>query len=100
MTAQFHDFIAQSEVPVLVDFFADWCRPCHMLAPTLKKLKSAWGEKIKIIKVDTEANPHIASEFQISGIPTLILFKNGQATHRTSGVMPLSQLQAEFGKFL
>ena len=105
MTAQptatkFHDFIQESDVPVLVDFFADWCGPCHMLAPILKDLKSAWGDKIRLIKVDTEAHPEIAREFQISGIPTLILFKNGQVVHRTSGVMPLARLQSEFGRFV
>ncbi len=99
-TTKFHDFIRQSDVPVLVDFFADWCGPCHMLAPVLKDLKSAWGDKIRLIKVDTEAHPEIAREFQISGIPTLILFKGGQVVHRTSGVMPLARLQAEFGRFV
>lgn len=99
-TNKFHDFIRESEVPVLVDFFADWCGPCHMLSPILKDLKSGWGDKIRLIKVDTEAQPEIAREFQISGIPTLILFKNGQAVHRTSGVMPLAKLQAEFGRFV
>lgn len=98
--AKFDDFIAQSKVPVLVDFFADWCGPCHALAPVLKDLKTAWGDKIKLIKVDTEAQPNIAARYQISGIPTLILFKDGQVVHRTSGAMPLAQLQAEFGRFV
>lgn len=99
-TTKFHNFIQESDVPVLVDFFADWCGPCHMLSPILKELKSAWGDKIRLIKVDTEAHPEIAREFQISGIPTLILFKNGQVVHRTSGVMPLAKLMSEFGRFV
>lgn len=99
-TPKFQEFIRQSEVPVLVDFFADWCGPCHMLSPILKELKSAWGDKIRLIKVDTEAHPEIAGQFQISGIPTLILFKGGQAVHRTSGVMPLARLKQEYGRFV
>ena len=90
----------KGERPAIIDFYADWCGPCHMLAPILKDLKSAWGDRIRLIKVDTEAHPEIAGRFQISGIPTLILFKNGQIVHRTSGVMPLQRLQAEYGKFV
>jgi thioredoxin 1 len=99
-TTRFDELIANSEVPVLVDFYADWCGPCRMMAPVLRDLKSAWGEKIKIIKVDTETQPQIASRYQISGIPTLILFKNGAPVHRTSGAMQMSRLQAEYGKFI
>lgn len=97
---KFDDFITASQTPVLVDFYADWCGPCKMMAPVLNDLKSAWGDKIRVIKVDTEAQPHLAARYQISGIPTLILFKNGQPVHRTSGVMPLARLQAEYGRFL
>lgn len=99
-TNKFDEFIAQSDVPVLVDFYADWCGPCHMLSPILKDLKAAWGDKIRLIKVDTEAHPDIAGRFQISGIPTLIMFQNGQIVHRTSGVMPLQRLLAEYGRFV
>lgn len=98
--SKFNDFIAQSDVPVLVDFYADWCGPCHMMSPILNDLKSAWGDRVKIIKVDTEAQPNIAAQFQISGIPTLIMFKGGKVVHRTSGVMPLPRLQQEYGRFL
>ena len=98
--SKFDEFIQQSDVPVLVDFYADWCGPCHMLAPILKDLKQSWGDRIRLIKVDTEAQPDIAGRYQISGIPTLIMFKNGQIVHRTSGVMPLARLQTEYGKYL
>lgn len=98
--AKFADFIGQSPVPVLVDFYADWCGPCHMMSPILNDLKNAWGDKIRIIKVDTERQPQIAAEYQISGIPTLIMFKDGKPVHRTSGVMPLPRLQQEYGRFL
>lgn len=99
-THKFDEFIATSDVPVLVDFYADWCAPCKMMAPILKDLKFAWGDKIKIIKVDTDAQQALAVRYQISGIPTLILFKAGNAVHRTSGVMPLARLQAEYGRFI
>ncbi len=99
-TNKFDEMISSSAVPVLVDFYADWCGPCRMMAPVLQDLKSAWGEKIKIVKVDTETQPHIASRYQISGIPTLILFKDGKPVHRTSGAMQLSRLQSEYGKFV
>ncbi len=97
---KFDDFLVASDVPVLVDFYADWCGPCRAMAPILKDLKSAWGEKVKIIKVDTDAHPEIAGRYSISGIPTLILFKRGNIMHRTSGVLPLSRLQAEYGSFI
>jgi len=99
-TTKFDEFLRASDVPVLVDFYADWCGPCKAMAPILKDLKSAWGEKIRIIKVDTDAQGSIAARYQISGIPTLILFNNGAPVHRTSGVMPLARLQAEYGRFI
>ncbi len=97
---KFAEFIASSDTPVLVDFYADWCGPCHMMSPILNDLKSTWGDRIRIIKVDTERQPQIAAQFQISGIPTLILFKEGKPVHRTSGVMPLQRLVQEYGRFL
>lgn len=99
-SGKFSDFIATSDTPVLVDFYADWCAPCRMMAPILNELKSTWGDRIRIIKVDTERQPHLAAQYQISGIPTLILFKAGKPVHRTSGVMPLQRLVQEFGRFL
>ncbi len=85
--AKFSELI-NSETPVLIDFFADWCQPCHMLAPILKDVKDELGEKIQIIKVNTEVNPNVAAKYQIRGIPTMILFKNGQQLWRQSGVLP------------
>lgn len=99
-SSKLEEFLRASDVPVLVDFYADWCGPCKMMSPILKDLKSAWGDKVKIVKVDTEAQPEIAQRYQISGIPTLILFRQGNVLHRTSGVMPLQTLQQEYGKFL
>ena len=97
---KFAEFVSSSDTPVLVDFYADWCGPCHMMAPILNDLKSTWGDRIRIIKVDTELQPQIAAQYQISGIPTLILFKEGKPVHRTSGVMPLQRLVQEYAKYL
>lgn len=83
-------FIAliDSEVPVLIDFHADWCGPCKMLAPVLKEVKAQLGDRIRIVKIDVDQNTAIASKYQVRGVPTLILFKSRQPLWRQSGVLP------------
>ncbi|MFZ1527706.1 MAG: thioredoxin [Ferruginibacter sp.] len=82
----FNEIIHQNK-PVLVDFYADWCAPCRTQAPILKQVKDQLGEAVSIIKINVDKNPAAAQTYQVSGIPTLILFKKGQPVWRQSGVV-------------
>ena len=91
--------IINSEVPVVIDFHAEWCGPCKVVAPILKSLKEEMGDAIKMIKIDVDKNQEIAAKYQIRGVPTLMIFKNGNLLWRQSGVIPIETLRAEVNKY-
>ena len=82
----FEQEVAKATVPVLLDFWAEWCMPCRMLAPTIDKVANEYAGKVKVGKVDTDANRDISMKFGISAIPTVILFKNGEIVQRFVGL--------------
>ena len=92
--------VINSDKPVLVDFYADWCGPCKMMAPILKETKDAFGDKVTIIKIDVDRNREAAQHYGIQGIPTLILFKNGEIKWRESGVVPAASLKNVVSQFV
>ncbi|HUL70466.1 MAG TPA: thioredoxin [Gemmatimonadales bacterium] len=94
---EFQETIQTAEVPVLVDFYADWCGPCRVMAPTLDEFASERRGEVLVLKLDTDHNPRTAEQFQVRGIPTLIAFRHGQETKRHVGVADRSALTALVG---
>lgn len=93
----FKDLI-NAEAPVLVDFFATWCGPCQTLSPIVEELANEMGDKVKVIKVDIDKNQKAASAYNIRGVPTLILFKNGNMVWRKSGLLTKRDLKAQISE--
>lgn len=91
--------LIHSDKPVLVDFSAEWCGPCKMLAPILRDVKDEVGDKATVIKIDVDRNPAAANAYQIQAVPTLILFKNGEVLWRRSGVLSKQELVNVINKF-
>ena len=97
--SSFGDLI-QSEKPVLVDFFAEWCGPCKMMAPILQQVKAKMGEDIRIVKIDVDKNTAVAQTFGIQGVPTLIIFQQGKVKWRQSGVVQAGALEEVLRQYL
>jgi thioredoxin 1 len=91
MKGNFENLINTNQ-PVLIDFFAEWCGPCKVQSPILKELAGELGDKIKVIKIDVDKNPQIAAQYAIQGVPTLMVFKEGKQLFRQSGMMSKPQL--------
>jgi thioredoxin 1 len=92
--ASFEADVVKSDIPVLVDFWAEWCGPCRMIAPVLEDLAKEYAGKIKIVKVNVDENSVSAATYGVRGIPTLLLFKNGQVVDTKVGALPKGQLAA------
>lgn len=90
--ADFSKEVLQSKLPVLVDFYADWCPPCQMIAPSLDALAEEFAGKAKIVKINVDQNQSLAMKYDVRSIPTLMTFKNGEMQQRSAGAMPKSQL--------
>lgn len=92
----FESEVINSDVPVLVDFWAEWCQPCRMLAPTIEELAGEYKGKVKVGKLDTDANRDVSMKYGISAIPTIILFHGGQVKKKFVGLTPKEQFTAAF----
>ena len=88
----FNELISSSDVPVIVDFFAEWCGPCKTMSPILKQVKDMQGDKVRIVKVDVDKNNALAMQYSIQSVPTLMIFKNGKQMWRQSGVINAGEL--------
>ncbi len=91
----FQTQVLQSEKPVLVDFWADWCGPCRMIAPSVSAMAEEYEDVLSVAKMDVDANPAVPGRYGIIGIPTLMLFKNGQVVERITGALPTDRIVAQ-----
>lgn len=92
----FQSDVLEAQTPVLVDFTAVWCGPCRMLDPVVKQLAQEWDSQVKVVKLDVDHNPELAMQYQVMGVPTLMLFKGGQAVERVTGYQPKDRLEKKF----
>ncbi len=98
--ATFTQDVLQSDKPVIVDFWAEWCTPCKMIAPVLEEIAEKSAGKVTIAKLDIDENPEISAKYQILSIPTMLVFKGGEVIKQVVGAKPKSALIAEFGEVL
>lgn len=99
-TSEFEAEVVQSEIPVLLDFWAEWCGPCRMIAPYVEEIATEYAGKAKVYKVDVDSEGELAMRFGVLGIPTLIVFKNGQEVERIASAVPKDQIAAMLDRAL
>jgi thioredoxin 1 len=97
-TTDFKNQVLDSQIPVLVDFFATWCGPCKMQTPVLEELSGAWTDKIKIVKIDVDQNQDLAGQYGVMSIPTMIIFKGGQPINQLIGFQAKEKLENIFNE--
>ncbi|MFE1748113.1 thioredoxin [Coleofasciculus sp. H7-2] len=98
--ASFKQEVLESEVPVLVDFWAPWCGPCRMVAPVVEEIAQQYDGQVKVVKLNTDENPNVASQYGIRSIPTLMIFKGGQRVDMVVGAVPKTTLANTLEKYL
>lgn len=96
----FEELLAGADVPVLVDFYAEWCGPCQMMTPILEQVNALLKPKLRVVKINTDKYPQLATQYQIHALPTLVLFKQGKPVERIEGVMQAPQLVQHLQAFL
>ena len=99
-TENFDSEVLKSDIPVLVDFYADWCGPCKMMAPVVEKIDAEYGGKVKVGKINVDENPEIAGNYGVMTIPTIMVIKGGQVVEKTIGVQPRKALTNAIDKAL
>lgn len=99
-TDNFQNEVLDAQGPVLVDFGAVWCGPCKMLDPVVEELAGEWGDSIKVVKLDIDTSPDIAIQYHVMGVPTLMVFKDGEVQERITGYQPKDKIIKKFGEHL